>query len=201
MPFNPQNYQFTIGEHRDKNVVFAHFPFSQSLNDELKVKFPAVKWSVTNKCWYLPDTKSVRIEIGMTPKTEMGKAVIAQIHQVNLCALKRMHELLLLKAYSPSTIKTYCTEFSQLLYVLNDVHVDSLTPERLRSYLLYCTTVLKLSENLIHSRMNAIKFYFEQVLHRDKIFFTDIPRPRKKSILPKVIGKLDIAKIFAKVEN
>ena len=39
------------------------------------------------------------------------------------------------------------------------------------------------------------------MLHRDKFFFTDIPRPRKKSILPKVIGKMDIAKLFARVEN
>ena len=93
MPFNSQNYQFTIGGHRDKNVVFVHFAFSQSLNDELKVNFPAVKWSVTNKCWYLPGTKPVKIETGMTPKTEMGKVVIAQIHRVNLCALKRMHRL------------------------------------------------------------------------------------------------------------
>ena len=39
------------------------------------------------------------------------------------------------------------------------------------------------------------------MLHRDKFFFTDIPRPRKKLILPKVIGKMDIAKLFARVEN
>ena len=68
---------------------------------------------------------------------------------------QRMHELLLLKAYSPHTIKTYCTEFTQLLYLLKDTPVDSLSPQRLRSYLLYCVTKLNLSENIIHSRMNA----------------------------------------------
>ena len=49
--------------------------------------------------------------------------------------------------------------------------------------------------------MNAIKFYFEQVLHREKFFFEEIPRPQKKSSLPKVFSKSDIAKIFAQVEN
>jgi len=123
---------------------------------------------------YLPDTDSLRKELGMQLKTEPGKAVIGKIHPVNYAAVKRMHELLLLKAYSPNTIKTYCNEFSQLLYLLKDMSVDTLTSERLRSYLLYCVTKLKLSENIIHSRMNAVKFYFKQVLHRDKFFFEDM---------------------------
>ena len=201
MPFNIQNYKFSTGEHREINVIFAHFPYSVELKNDLRTKFPSAKWSASKKCWYLPDVHSIRSEIGMNPKTEAGKAVISQIHSVNQDALKRMHDLLLLKSYSPNTIRTYCLEFSQLLYILKDIHVDTLTPERLRSYFLYCTAKLKLSENLIHSRMNAIKFYFEQVLHRDKFFFEEIPRPKKKSILPKVISKNDIAKLFTNVDN
>ena len=201
MSFHLQNYQFAVGEHHGKSVIFAQFPYNQSLKDELREKFPSAKWSTSKKCWYLPDVNAVRNETGITPKTEMGKTIVSQIHPVNQAALKQMHELLLLKAYSPNTIRTYCVEFSQLLYLLGDTPVETLTPERLRSYFLYCTTKLKLSENLIHSRYNAIKFYFEQVLHRDKIFLDDIPRPKKKSTLPKVIGKNDIVKIFAKIDN
>ncbi|MDR0232098.1 MAG: site-specific integrase [Dysgonamonadaceae bacterium] len=201
MSFNHQNYQFLTGEYQNKNVIFVHFPYNLLLKNELKEKVPTAKWSSSKKCWYLPDSSAIRNEIGLMPKTEMGKAVISQIHPVNLVALKRMHELLLLKAYSPSTIRIYCAEFSQLLYLLKGTSVDTLTPERLRSYFLYCITKLKFSENLIHSRMNAVKFYFEQVLHREKIFFEEIPRPQKKSQLPKVIGKKDIVRIFAQVEN
>ena len=190
-----------MGEHHNRSVIFVHFPYHPLWKDELRQKFSIAKWSVSKKCWYLPDTNSIRGEIGMKPKTGAGKGVMSQIRPVNQAALTRMHELLLLKAYSPNTIRTYCIEFSQLLYLLKDVPVDSLTPERIRSYLLYCTTKLKLSENVIHSRMNAIKFYFEQVLRQDKVFFEEIPRPKKKSPLPKVMSKSDIAKIFAKVDN
>jgi len=201
MAFNTQNYQFSADEHRDKNVIFVRFPYNQTLVKELKEKFPTAKWSMSKKSWYLPDIKVIRNEIGMEPKTEVGKTVLCKIHPANLSALKRMHELLLLKAYSPNTIKTYCMEFSQLLYLLKDTHVDTLTPERLRSYLLYCVTELKLSENIIHSRMNAIKFYFDQVLQREKFFFEEIPRPKKKSSLPKVFSKTDIVKIFTQIDN
>jgi len=200
MSFNVQNYKFSIGEHHSKSVILVHFSYNPSRKDELREKFLSAKWSASKKCWYLPDTNAIRNETGIMPKTEMGKLVISQIHPVNQAALKRMHELLLLKAYSPKTIKTYCYEFSQLLYLLKSTHVDTLLPERLRAYLLYCVATLKLSENQIHSRLNAIKFYFEQVLHRDKMFI-DIPRPKKQLILPKVMSKSDIVKIFDKVAN
>ena len=201
MSFNIQNYHFSIGKHNDDDIIFVHFPYNMQLKKELQEKFSSAKWNSTLKCWYLPDFNSIRNEIGLPPKTEVGKDTISRIYPINLTALKRMHETLLLKAYSPNTIKTYCGEFSQLLYLLKDVSVDTLTADRLRSYFLYCITQLQLSENIIHSRMNAIKFYFEQVLHREKIFFEGIPRPKKKSSLPKVISKKDIIKIFAQVEN
>jgi len=201
MAFNPANYNFSFGEHNDKNVIFVQFPFCEQLKNELRQKFPTTKWSNSRRSWYVPDVSSIRKECALPEKTEVGKAALFHIHEVNLPALKRMHELLLLKSYSENTIKTYCGEFAQLLAILKNVPVDSLSPERLRSYLLYCVRTLKLSENAIHSRMNAIKFYFEQVLRREKFFFNEIPRPQKKSQLPKVIAKSDVAKIFAAVEN
>lgn len=41
---------------------------------------------------------------------------------------------LLLKAYSHNTIAVYTHEFAQLLGVLNDVYVSTLTAEKLKSY-------------------------------------------------------------------
>jgi integrase/recombinase XerD len=78
--------------------------------------------------------------------------------------------------------------------------VDELDAERLRSYFLYCINVLKLSENTLHSRINAIKFYFEQVLRREKFFF-EIPRPKKPSILPKAINIEDIKRLLGATTN
>jgi site-specific recombinase XerD len=158
-------------------------------------------WSITQKSWYIPDVNSIRQEVGFAQKSEPGKTVLIQIHPVNKNAMQKLHETLLLKAYSPNTIKTYCNEFAQLLYLIKNVPVESLSAERLRSYFLFCAKKLKLSENIIHSRINAVQFYFEQVLHRERLLFAEIPRPKKKSLLPKVIGKSDIVKIFNQVDN
>jgi site-specific recombinase XerD len=201
MGYNILNYKFSPGEHKEKNVIWVQFPNDLALRNELKQYFPAAKFSRSQKCWYLTDVAAIREQVYLKPKTASGKGVFEQISAVNRSALKRMHEELLLKAYSENTIKTYCGEFAQLLYIINNVDVNTLTPERLRSYFLYCTQKLKLSENVIQSRMNAMKFYFEQVLKRDKMFFEEIPRPKKKSSLPKVISQKDIVKLFSVIEN
>jgi hypothetical protein len=102
MSINPKNYQFSIGEHQNKGVIFVHFQYNQLWHKDLKEKFSSARWIPSQKCWYLPDNNAIRNEIGMTPKTESGKAVISQIHPINYAALERMREQLLMKAYSPN---------------------------------------------------------------------------------------------------
>jgi site-specific recombinase XerD len=75
-----------------------------------------------------------------------------------------------------------------------------MTTERLAAYLFYCHKHLKLMENTIHSRLNALKFYYEQVLKREK-FFWEIPRPKKHLILPKVISEEKIIAGITSTEN
>jgi site-specific recombinase XerD len=113
----------------------------------------------------------------------------------NIAALQRFIEQLKLKAYSASTLKTYRNEFLQLLQLLKNKHVDTLTTDDLRRYLIYCFEKLHLSENTLHSRINAIKFYFEQVLGKDK-FFWEIPRPKKPLKLPKVLSEEELSRLF-----
>ena len=125
---------------------------------------------------------------------------MCNIHPVNQNSVKKMVELLRLKGYSNNTIKTYQNEFAQFLSALKNYPVDSCDAQKLRSYMLYCHERLKLTENTLHSRLNALKFYFEQVLHRDKLFF-DIPRPKKHLQLPKTIHQKDIKKMFDLTTN
>ena len=201
MAFELQNYKFSIGEHHDKNVIWVKFENDLKLRTELKQKFPLVKFSWSQKCWYLPDINAIREQVGINKKIEINKELILKIHEINRPSLQRMLDTLILKSYSENTIKTYCGEFAQLLITLKKVHADTLTPERLKAYFLYCIKELELSENLIHSRINAVKFYFEQVLHRDIMLFDDIPRPKKKYLLPKVFSKEDILLLFQAIDN
>jgi site-specific recombinase XerD len=122
------------------------------------------------------------------------------IKDINAHVLPAMEQHLKLKAYSPSTIKTYLGEMVQLLSLLNTIPADNLKPEHLKRYLLHCYEKLKLTENTLHSRINAMKFYYEQVLGREK-FFWEIPRPKKQYILPKVLGESELKRLFTALIN
>ena len=118
----------------------------------------------------------------------------------NTIALAKFNQKLILKGYSPNTIRTYNGELSIFLQSLGEIHAESFNIDRIKSYLQYCHTTLKLSDNTIHSRMNALKFYYEQVLDMDK-FFWEIPRPKKPYLLPKVISEEKILKGLQSIDN
>lgn len=115
-------------------------------------------------------------------------------------SFQKYKQQLVLKSYSPSTIRTYTNEFRHFLQTIGKVPADNFTIPRIKNYLQYCFEKLKLSENTLHSRINALKFYYESVLHKDK-FFWEIPRPKKPSLLPKVISKEKIALLINSIEN
>jgi integrase/recombinase XerD len=123
-----------------------------------------------------------------------------KIQQVNSHVLPKMEEHLKLKAYSTSTKRTYLQEMSHLLGMLKNIPADDLTAEHLKRYMVYCSEEMKLKENSLHSRINALKFYYEQVLRREK-FFWEIPRPKKQLILPKVLGEDEVARLFNALGN
>ncbi len=124
----------------------------------------------------------------------------SRISKINKNVLPSMLELLKLKGYSSSTITTYLNEMVQLLVTLQDIPADELKPEHLKRYLVYCYEKLGLKENTLHSRINAMKFYYEQVLRKEK-FFWEIPRPKKPFILPRLLNENELARLFNALKN
>jgi len=193
------NYQFSFGKHNEKDVIWITFPNLYDLRIKLKERFPSAKWSATNKAWYLPDLPSVRDALVLPPKA-IERKKHNQLSAENYKALQNFINQLELKAYSKNTIRLYVQEFSSLLILLKNIPVDSLTPERLKDYFLYVLKKDKLKEQTMNGKINAIKFYFEQVLHRPRMFF-DIPRPKTAQTLPKMLTKKQVSKLFSVVTN
>lgn len=187
-----------LGVHREKSVIFIRFGYDASMVAEVR-KLVGCRWSQSNKCWYVPDVVAYRDKFGIAQKS-IGKLAVSKMGATNVGEYNRFLETLQLKGYSPNTLRTYGNEFAQLLYVLKEKSVKNCDEEMMRRYVLYCINDLKLSENSLHSRLNAIKFYFTDVLHK-KSFFIDIPRPKKHAKLPKAIHFIDVKKLFEVTEN
>lgn len=223
--------------HKGKTCIALHFPYEATLQMAVR-KTKHIKWSQTNKCWYLPLEKEYYNELkkNITPLAIIDNSALktyllntgkkanivsastvrqkpastqnsnnnikpfASIQPVNSHVIPAMRQILILKAYSASTIKTYLNEMSQFLQAIKNADADSFATNRIKLYLQYCFEKLKLSENTLHSRMNALKFYYEQVLKKEK-FFWEIPRPKKPLQLPKLLNETELTKLFNALTN
>ena len=190
--------RFVPAQHRERAIITIEFDYHKDLIERVKA-LPGAAWSQTLKCWYVPDTEIYRARFKMEVKPA-SNAVLKKLCPENETALFIFVRELQLKGYSRSTIVTYRNEFFQLLHVLGTVPVSRLSRERLRDYFVWCDTVKKLTENTIHSRLNAVKFYFEVVLKGDK-FYWDVPRPKKRMLLPKVLGEGELRRLFSALTN
>jgi integrase/recombinase XerD len=191
--------------YRGKSRILLRFSLNKIWNERIK-KVPDARWSSTLKGWHIPDTEENRKKCGLEPATALSiQQQKVQTSSIRLSANNKAQlllylEQLALKKYSRSTLQTYRNEFMQLLQLLGDNQVQDLTPEHLKRYMLYCVVKLQLSENTLHSRLNALKFYFEQVLKREK-FFWEIPRPKRPLQLPKLLNEEELRKLFNALTN
>jgi site-specific recombinase XerD len=197
---NSSNYTFSFGTHQEQEVIWIEFPFDAVLKAELKKAFPKARWSFSASKWWVPDTAQNRKFLNLPQKFPVGKQLLSHIKPVNLPAMHALADELKMRGYSENTSRVYCQEFAHLLVLIKNYPVQNLTPERLRAYILFCIKVQKISENHLHSRINALKFYFEKVLHRDPLYI-EIPRPKKPEKLPKVLSTNEILNLLKVTEN
>ncbi|HRG83642.1 MAG TPA: tyrosine-type recombinase/integrase [Chitinophagaceae bacterium] len=133
-------------------------------------------------------------------QTEKREPFVEKVYEINSGVLPRMEQELILRGYSPSTRKTYLNEVRVFLGAIRNHAADEFMVQRLRDYLQYCLEKLKLSENTLHSRINALKFYYEKVLKQER-FFWEIPRPKKQLLLPKLLNEEELARLFNALDN
>jgi integrase/recombinase XerD len=217
--------------HRGAEQIGLYFLKNREIEEQVR-KIKGVKWSQTNRCWYVPLTREdckkaydilkivaeinlhelheyldkrrvivvVKKMSGQQPVMNTGALITFKLSDENLQQLEMMVKTLQLKAYSPNTIRVYKDEMAALMRLLGNFPVYGLTAAQIKSYLLWLLQKRNLSETKVHSSLNAIKFYFEQVLHQTKMFF-EIPRPKRPLKLPTVHSQNEIKNILNAKEN
>lgn len=193
-------------------------------------KIIGIKWNSALRCWYLPcDRKSYEllkkalegmVELDITllkSYLQQRKVMLVEqpqkincltmqmmvqhgLNQSNILALNKYKKLLILKGYSVHTIKNYTNELHQLLRLLGNHSIDDLKKEHIMSYLLWLLEKKGSSETKVHTAVNAIKFYFEQVVGRGKEFY-DLPRPKKPFTLPNILAEEEIIALIQGIDN
>jgi integrase/recombinase XerD len=191
--------------HRGQKRILLRFDRHADWNARIK-KVEDAKWSATHKGWHIPATKTnltkcgIKEEAIITTSSKIRAEKTTGLSSNNKEQLKLYVDRMVLQKLSNSTITTYRNEFLQLLQLLKTKNVQDLTAEDLKRYMLHCAEKLKLSENTLHSRLNALKYYYEQILKREK-FFWEIPRPKRPIQLPKLLNEDELRKLFNALSN
>lgn len=108
-------------------------------------------------------------------------------------------ELLERKRYSLNTARTYVSQFSAFVEYYKDRKLGDLNEFDIKHYI---QTIVKRggSHSFQNQIINAIKFYYEQVLDMPGRFY-EIDRPRKEHKLPMVLSEEEISRMISVTKN
>ncbi len=199
--------------HKGMEVITFRFPYNKDLINQIK-KISGIRWSQSKKAWYiekeefhlssvfdilsqkafvnykaLKDHQSKEIK-SKTSKTAKTKVKLPQAYRDNLEQ----------RRYSKSTKATYINYFEDFIRYFNDRHLEKITVQEINDYILKLIRKKNISASQQNQRINAIKFYYEKVLGREKMYI-DIKRPIKKKILPNVLSAAEIKKMIDVTDN
>lgn len=203
-------------QHRQQAVVCIVFDYDIELVRIVR-QLEGIKWSQTLSCWYIPDdqfdfsrildafsefalidysslnTKTTKIIPAKNLFRNYTHRIITKLPQGYLEKLEQ-------KRYSLSTQTTYIAYFKDFQHYFSENKLEDISIESINQYILKLIKINKISSSEQNQRINAIKFYYEKVLGREKQYFS-IDRPRTASNLPKVLSKNEVQQILNQCNN
>jgi integrase/recombinase XerD len=173
---------------------------SNALQNKVTIQKDALRIYLQKRKAIVPPQQKVSAQQKKIRSSSAKMMILYPLSKENLAALAAFKNMLTLKAYSANTIRNYCNEFHHLLRLLGKRSVNDLNKQQIMSYLLWLIEKQGYSEMHVHIAINAIKFYFEQVMKRNREFY-DLPRPKKPIKLPSVLAEEEVISLVQKIEN
>ncbi len=206
------------GLHKQQEVVWLRFEFNDELRRLVKA-MPGARFSLREKDWYFSKAdfnlnkcfQSLKGKayldystLGSTVKKEPcndcdGQKTDYYYRQTTTLPAGYL-ELLQQKRYSVNTIKVYAAYMKDFVYAFKERELKTVAVAEINAYILSLIQEMQMSVSQQNQRINAIKFYYEKVLGKDKLYI-DIERPKHERKLPKVLGKEEVKQIIECTEN
>ncbi|TAJ01853.1 recombinase, partial [Marinilabiliaceae bacterium JC017] len=165
--------------HRQEAVVLFKFDYQSDLITAIKT-LPGVKWSQTKRCWYQPASqfdlhlafnalKGVAyVDYSAVKTKNLTHKTVKYPHRATIDLPKGYLEKLEQKRYSESTIRTYSAYMKDFLYHFRGRDINTIEVAEVNAYILGLIKEQNISASQQNQRINAIKFYYEKVIGREK---------------------------------
>ena len=167
-----------------------------------------------NRWWSVPDTEVIRKDLAMfaeqkglqvhysdrpTERERQPRPRKADLPNYRTCP-KAYIDKLRTRRYSPNTIRTYTDLFEEFIKYYPELDPKEISEKDIVQFLRYLVDDRQISTSYQNQSINAIKFYYEQVLGGKRKFYF-VERPRKEKRLPVVLNEQEVVRIFAQVDN
>ena len=103
--------------------------------------------------------------------------------------------------YSDHTVRVYTSYFRDFQEHFRGRNVKSITSEDINGYLLYLIHERNISSCQQNQRINAIKFYYEQVKGGQRQYYGGITRAKEYKSLPEVLSRNEVSHILSCLSN
>ena len=109
-------------------------------------------------------------------------------------------EKLIQKRYSQNTIKTYVSYMRSFREEFSERELDSITIQEINAYILKLIRIRAISISQQNQRINAIKFYYEKVLGRKRMYY-NVNRPKKEKRMPGILTVEEVELLLKHCNN
>lgn len=194
----PKPLSFNLINYRGKELIQVQFEWNDNWNKRMK-SVQGAKWSNSLKSWLIPDTSENRELCKLPPKHFLTVNRVPD--NLTLERLKAVQEKILLKGYSNKTFENYCWHLKEYFEIISlKYKPEEISKQTIEKYLVWRFQKKQPSESDMNCHINAIKFYYEQVLKKERMLF-DLPRPQKPLQLPKALGEQELGRLFRAIPN
>ncbi len=190
-------------------VIAIIFSYNQDIINAIR-KVDGATWNQDRKYWFIKEEefkvinlKSKVKDLAHIDTSGLYQKVVPKIRankSISITVPKAYTDHLIQRRYSKSTYKAYTSYFRQFMDYFIDKDIDFLSHEEINDYILDLMKQKKISVSQQNQRINAIKFYYEKVLNREKVKY-GIKRPKKEKKLPTVLSKEEVKRILEGAAN
>ncbi len=171
------------------NRVIVRIPYNKELIDKIKT-IPGRKWNPERKYWEIPYKEGLISRF----KILFGENLI-----INPCFyLLPLEKELSIRKYSRKTTKSYI-RYNRDLLVFSGKEPDEIDNDDIKKYLYYMVEGKKVSTSTLNIIINALKFYYGEILK--KKFIYEVKRPKRDKKLPVILSKEEVARILSNTGN
>lgn len=160
------------------------------------------------KMWSVPNTKQnfellktiFKGKYRIEQEQNTAKIPLFTLSENSLIHLAEAEQKMILKAYSTHTIRNYKSALSVFLKYFETFDINTLTKEQIENYVAFLINKYKIGESKQNIIINAIKFYYEQVLCKPREYY-NIQRPKRAKSLPTVLSQDEAVRLLNTPDN